>query len=248
MDLMHLDEEQLQRVIHGELRPEVAAAVHGHLGGCPECRTRLEQAEREEAWVLERLTRVDHPPPRASVAAIIDRSTGRRRSRARLAAGLALALGAAGVAYAAPGSPLPAALDRLGDLIAPSRRSSPATTAPAPAVSQAGIAVDPGQRLTVSFQSGSITDTAFISLTNDAELVIRAVGGSAGFDSKTDRLLIRHTGPTNFEILIPRSAPLIEVRSGERRLLLKQGERLRAVVDPQGGGRYVIPLTPARGE
>jgi hypothetical protein len=242
MNPMHLDEEQLQRVIHGELRPDMAAALRGHLDGCPECRTRLEQAQGEEAWVLERLTRLDHRPPRESVAGVIARSTDRRRSRARLAAGLALALGAAGVAYATPGSPLPAALDRLGDLIAPDRKSAPAQTAP-PAGFQAGIAVDPGKRLAVSFQAGSTTDTAFIALTDDAELVIKAVGGSAGFDSETDRLLIRHAGPTNFEILIPRSAPLVEVQAGERRLLLKEGERLRAVVDSDGRGRYAIPLT-----
>jgi hypothetical protein len=248
MDLMHLDEEQLQRVIHGELRPEVAAAVSGHLGACLECRMRLAQAEREEAWVLERLTRLDHRPPQGSVADVIDRSSGRRRSRARLAASLVLALGAAGVAYAAPGSPLPAALDQLVDLIAPGQRSTPAQPAPVANGPQAGIAVDPGKRLTVSFQSGSTTDTAVVSLTNDAELVIKAVGGSAGFDSETDRLVIRHAGPTDFEILIPRSAPLVEVQAGERSLLLKEGERLRAVVDPDGRGRYVIPLTPTRGE
>lgn len=245
MDLMHLDEERLQRVIHGELRPESAAVARGHLDVCPECRTRLERAEREEAWVLDRLARLDHRPPPASVAGVIGLSTGRRRrSRARLAAGLVLALGAAGVAYAAPGSPLPAALDRLGDLLAPDRNSTPVQPAPAPGF-QAGIAVDPGRRLTVSFRAGSTGDTAFVSLTDDAELVIKAVGGSAGFESETDRLVIRHEGPTNFEILIPRSAPHVEIRAGERWLLLKEAERLRAMVDPDGRGRYAIPLTAA---
>src|SRR5918995_1770224 len=121
MHQMHLDEEQVQRALHRELRPDARSAVDDHLSTCPECRSKLLQAESEESWVLERLSTLDHVPPPVTVGSVMARA---RRSAAwtRLAAGIILALGAAGVAYAAPGSPLPGALRRIVHLIAPDRK------------------------------------------------------------------------------------------------------------------------------
>src|SRR5688500_7027672 len=104
---MHLDEEQLQRMLHGEAAPVAGRPLREHLSACAECRERLRQAERDEAEVHALLRRVDHPAPAVSAEAVAARA-GRAPDRGwgRWAAGILLALTAAGAAYAAPGSPL----------------------------------------------------------------------------------------------------------------------------------------------
>ena len=79
---MHLDEEQVQRLLHGETAPRVETGVRDHLARCEECRSRLVEAEREERWVLERLGRVDRAPPPVVVEAILNRGDGRARGAA----------------------------------------------------------------------------------------------------------------------------------------------------------------------
>ena len=48
---MHLDPEQLERTLHGELRPD-DGLVREHLAECQECRLRVNEAELDEAWII----------------------------------------------------------------------------------------------------------------------------------------------------------------------------------------------------
>jgi hypothetical protein len=242
---MHLDEEQVQRLLHGQLAPAIESSARDHVATCPECRSRLDEAKREEEWVLERLRRLDHRPPRVDVETVMKARVARAPAWGRLAAGIFLAVAAAGVAYATPGSPLPRLIEQVIQLIGanPERRVRTAPSA-TPGESQAGIAVAPGERLTIAFLGDPAGDTAIVSLTDSTEVIVRALGGTTTFTTENDRLTIGHQGrPARFEILIPRTAPLVEVDVEGRRLLIKENVRLTADVEPDSRGRYLIPLS-----
>jgi len=242
---MHLSEEQVQRLIHGELAP---APAREHLSSCPECRDRVDQAQGEEQWVLGRLEALDHALPPIQAADIV-RSARSRSLPAwgRWAAGIFLGAAVAGAAYAAPGSPLPKLLNRLIESI--DTRAGPARPANPPdrAEAQAGIAVAPGNRLIVSFRAAAVGDTAVVSLSDGGEVVIQARGARTSFTSEPERVMVGHEGgPGRFRIQIPRSAPLVEIEASGRRLLLKQGSRVTAEVSPDSGGHYFLPLVSSR--
>ncbi|MGH7672815.1 MAG: zf-HC2 domain-containing protein, partial [Gemmatimonadales bacterium] len=100
---MHLDDEQVQRLLHRELAPPVETSVRAHLAQCASCRGRVAEAEREETEVYALLRHVDDPPPPVDARAVVARARARGLGRLRWAAGVLLALGLAGAAYAAPG-------------------------------------------------------------------------------------------------------------------------------------------------
>ena len=246
---MHLDEEQLQRLLHGEA-PTTGSVARDHVARCEECRFRLAEAEREERWVLERLRGVDHAPPRVAIEAIVEQ--GHRRWQggwrdagwARLAAGLLLALAAVGVAYAAPVSPVRGVLQRIVEWVGGSKPSIRATPSAATGGFQAGIAVAPGDRFTLAFPVDQSGGTATVSLTNSADVVVRARGGTTTFTSEVDHLSIEHNGaPGHFEILIPRGAPWVEIRVGGRRSFVTEASRVESEYPRDAGGRYLLPLS-----
>jgi hypothetical protein len=246
---MHLDEEQLQRLLHGEALA-TGSVARDHVARCEECRFRLTEAEREERWVLERLSGVDHAPPRVAIEAIMQQKQGRWQGGwgnagwARLAAGLLLALAAVGVAYAAPGSPVRGVLQRIVEWVGGSKPSIRAAPSAARAGSQAGIAVAPGDRFTLAFPIDQSGGTATVSLTNGADVVVRARGGTTTFTSEVDHLSIEHSGaPGYFEILIPRSAPWVEIRVGGRRSFITEASRVETEYPGDAEGRYVLPLS-----
>jgi hypothetical protein len=238
---MHLNEEQIQRLLHGELPGSDEPLVRGHLGVCSECRSKLEEAEREETWVSQRLRRLDHRQPQVSVENVLAHRAWLPRW-GRWAASIILALAAAGVAYAVPGSPLPRLLSRI---IHPTHRE--ASTEPRRQVGldpRSGIAVDPGDRLTIAFQIGRARDSAIVTLANRADVAVRARGGSISFSSDPDRLSIRNQGGSaRFEIMVPRAARAVEIRSGTRRIWSKQGTRIVTKARRDSKGRYLLSLT-----
>jgi hypothetical protein len=241
---MHLDDEQLQRMLHQELGG-AEWAVGEHLSSCVECRSRLSEAEEEEQWVLDRLRVLDHAAPLLSLAQVTASLPSPAVAWRRWAAGIVLFLAAAGVAYAAPGSPLPRVVERLISLL--HRRDEPragGTTSPSVAAPQAGIAVDPGSRLTIVYRGDQPQSVAIVSLSDSREVIVSAAGGTSTFTADTDRLTIDHSGPpVTIQILIPRQAPRVEVYAGNRRIFLKQGSSIVSPASPDPPGRYRLPLT-----
>jgi hypothetical protein len=162
----------------------------------------------------------------------------------RWAAGLLLVVAAGGAAYAAPGSPLPAALDRLVAILAPTQsRTGSGTAAIDTAPPEAGIAVTPGDRLTIRFVVEGDRAVATLSLTDGDEAVVRAVAGAATFSSDVDRLSVRSAGPARFEILIPRSAPWVEVLAGDTPIFRKRDADVVTETEPGADGRYGLELS-----
>src|SRR3989442_7090552 len=104
---VHLDEEQVQRLLHGELSPGAKTSAREHLAGCADCRRRVSEAEQEEVEVYALLQTVDRPPPQMTAGAIAARARTHHFAWVRRAAAILLAVGVATAAYAVPGSPLP---------------------------------------------------------------------------------------------------------------------------------------------
>jgi hypothetical protein len=197
----------------------------------------------DDERINQLLRALDHPVPQVTADAIARRAA-RRPPRVRWAAAVLLALGAAGAAFALPGSPL----RRWVVAVAERWSGAPAPTAPRPSQegdrgdAGAGIAVDPGAGLLVLFEAPAAGGVR-VNLADRSDVLVRAPRGHASFTSGGARLTIASRGvPDTFTVEIPRTAPRVEIRAGSSRLLLKQGERVMATVEPDSGGAYLLPL------
>jgi hypothetical protein len=245
---MHLDEERLQRLLDGEMDGAAASSARTHLDSCDACRGQVAAAERERAEVTLLLGRLDCPIPLLSPDDVMARAGSAGLGWARRAAVVILGLGLAGVAYAAPGSPLPGWLRTLTGQADRAQETPPAgPRAPAQADESvvSGIAVAPGSRLVIVFPSPPAGARAQVSLSDTSEVVVRALTGRASFSSGTDRLVVETAdSAAAFQVVVPRTAPSLEIRAGETTLFRKHGSRITAATDSASGGTYLIPLAP----
>jgi hypothetical protein len=243
---MHLDDERVQRLLHGELEPAGERLARQHLVACSDCRTLVDDARAEERRIFGLLRELDHPVPDTDPRVILAAGPGPspRIRWGRWVAGFLLVAAAGSAAYAAPGSPLPGVLSRLVAMLAPTQVQPGAdTTASDTAALGAGIAVAPGDRLTIRFVAESGSAFASVSLTDGDEVVVRAVEGTATFSSDVERLSIRSGGPARFEILIPRSAASVDVVAGHAPVFRKRAARVVTAARPGADGRYSLTLS-----
>jgi len=240
---MHLDEEQIQRLLENDRASLSGGHGQAHLQSCAECRARLAEAEREESWLFERLHLLDHPVPPVSLRDVIGRSRRRLPAWVRVAAGVVLAVVTAGAAYAFPGSPVPHWVERMAGLLAGHRGVSAAARPILPTASEAGIAVSPGAHFIIEIAPDQRPDSAIISLSDAAELAVRVRGGSTAFSSDVGRLRVTHTGaPGTLQIEVPRTAPSVDLRVGAHSVWHKVGARIQSLGSAAPDGRYHLGL------
>lgn len=239
---MHLDDEHLQRWLHDEL-PD-ATSVREHVGLCTECQRRVEQAQREAARIDRSLRHLDHDIPHADVKRVRAMARSRFRMRWYRAAGLLLAAGIAGVAWAAPQLRLPAIVARVLGRVDHPRPVPPAAAPDAlPATDLSGIAVEPRGDVVIRFTALQPLGDARVWLTDRADVVIRAPAGAASFTSVDDGIVIANEGSVaTFDIEIPATAARVEIRVAGRRVFLKAGPRVTAEGPPDAGGHHVVSL------
>ena len=248
---MHVDLERLHRYMDDELAPDEVAAVRAHLETCMPCANRVRWAQRSQDDLMSVLSAVDHSPPAVSAASIMSRARGQPSPWVRRVAGIVVALAVAGAAYAAPGSPLrdwvrTLTNRQISPQAAPTGPSSPDGSRGVQ-VERAGIAVEPGPSLVIQFATAQVAGTLRVSVTDSLRVVARAARGAATFASAEDRLFIGNSASAgNFEIELPRSARSVEIRVGDRPVMMKNGARIIAAVAPDRGGDYLIPLTAPR--
>jgi hypothetical protein len=242
---MHLDEEQLQRLMHGELARGPLRAARDHIAECGECRERLITSQRDEGEIFGLLRHLDHPIPAVDADAVAARAGRFGRTWIRWAAGILLFVGAAGVAYATPGSPLRDWVRSVAAWIAGTQQSPAVPTqSEAPSPRFAGVAADPGDQFAIVFESPDPGGLAQVSLIDGREVTVRAPAGTASFTSSANRLLIATPGQgTTVQIGIPRAAPRVEIRVARRRVFLKDGSRIETESRPDGRGQYLLPLS-----
>ena len=244
---MHVDDERIQRLLHGELAPAQEKLAREHLAECEDCEWRYAAMKEEEKEVDALLRHLDRPAPRVDIGAIARRAEARRPRLAQWAAGFALVLGLAGVAYALPGSPVPLWIDAVVGWV--SGRENPLSPAGTPLElpdrSFAGIAVPPGQRLNILFTSPNANGRIVVSLTDDADVQVRSPHGAATFTAGEDLLVVEDRGhAATYEVLIPSTAPRVEIRVGERQLFLKEGTRITTAATAGRSAPYLLPMAP----
>jgi hypothetical protein len=283
---MHLDEEGLQRLLHGELSRAAETSARAHLAECADCRRRASEADLEEREVGALLQVLDEPVPaidaemvaaragETSASRLPDVATrrrgprssrhrpnslphadARREPRLAWAAGIAVAVALAGAAYAVPGSPLRAWVATVVAWVGERSRPNPKTRPSVTSVhsletepSAAGIAVAAGQDLVIRFTSTQAEGGVQVWLTDESDVVVRAPAGAATFRSDVERLVIDNVGSAaTFEIRIPRGAPRVEIRVGDRRVFLKDRANVTTESSGTGGDRYLIPLARSPG-
>jgi hypothetical protein len=238
---MHLDDEQLQRMMHGELAPASRTVVHAHLDACADCRERLDQEARDEERIFSLLRAIDGPVPALGAPPLDSRARSRRHPWAARVAAMLGGLAIAGAAYAAPGSPVRAFVRRLishPPRLASVRVAQPARVEAAPA---AGIAIAPGRHLTIDVTAAPSSGVTTVGISDGNEVIVRAFGGRPAFRSEVDRLVVANTANVAALVIdIPRSAPSVDVRLGGRRLLRKSGAAVVSAAPHDSAGRYVL--------
>lgn len=245
--MMHVDEEQLQRLVDEELASPADESVREHVVHCESCRDRVARARIEQEEVFALLGSLDHPRERADHAAVIARGRARNSKWMGKAAGFLLAAAVAGAAYAAPGSPLPSLVagifgsgsDAPGAPVV--QRGAPET----PMVS--GVTVATGNRMVIAFTATQAAGELRVTLSDDAEIEVRATGAGASFTSGDDALTIDNANSrADFAVAIPRNARMVEIRIGERRVFLKNGARIVTDYGVTYPDTYLIPLGQRR--
>ena len=243
---MHLDDEQLQRLLHAQLPSRAARNARDHLAECTECRERFVAAQQDESQILALLRKVDHAVPRVDPVALAGRLRWTTPAWGRWAAGILLVLGMAGAAFALPGSPVPrwirSAVAWVGGGELP-----PSAGEPNPDALPAGIAAVPGPRFVIAFESPEPGGDARVTFSDGEQVTVRAPSGAAGFTSTARSLVITNarTG-ARFEIVIPRQAPRVEIQVAGARVFLKEGARVTAPRSAAAHGAYLIPLFPGK--
>lgn len=238
---MHLDDERIQRLLHDELG-SAATETRLHWESCAACRELVDEAREEERRIFGLLSHVDHPRPAIDPRILLAERAVSGGQWGRRAAAVILGVAIAGAAYALPGSPLPAALDKLLGTGVARRDSAPAAPQDRVSAPPAGIAVPAEDGLVIRLLAEGEGAVAIIELTGDEEVVVRAVEGSATFTSDPGRLTVRSAGPVRVEIHIPRTAASIEVRSGSTPVFRKLASGSVSEAAPDSMGRYIIPL------
>jgi hypothetical protein len=242
---MHLDEEQLQRLLHDELGARALRGAREHIAECSECRELFVEAQRDEGEIFALFRRVDHAVPAVEPETVAARARGVGAVWGRWAAGILLFLAVAGTAYALPGSPVRDWVRSVVAWIGDSDQPPPAPAeVRAPDQGIAGIAAIPGPQFVIAFESPEPGGQAQVLLTEGEEVTVRAPIGAASFTSAADRLVIANSGSgATFKIEIPRTAPRVEIRVAGNRIFLKDGSRVQSEGSVETGGKHLIPLS-----
>jgi hypothetical protein len=240
---MHLDDDGIQRLIHGEIREEDEAWVEEHLTSCPTCARLADEAREEDGRILELFRELDHPAPPASAPKIDPRTL---RRPVRWAAAVVGLLGVSTAAYAAPGSPFPGWVRQLVEMLATAPQP-PKSTPPGAATTTSGISVAAGSSLSLTFTSADWVGSLLISVEEVSEVAVEAVGIGASFTTDTGLLRVEPEGTNGqFRIRIPLDAPRVEVLLGAEIVFGKYGNVIRTEAPTDDLGRYRIdlPWTP----
>jgi hypothetical protein len=244
MNRAHLDEEQLERLLHRELAPALEAAAREHVAGCTDCHARLVAAEREWQETADLLGKLDHGVPRIPAGAVIAKARG--VVWGRRVAGVLIALGLAGAAYAMPGSPLPVWVETVARLVRGGPDTPPGPqVSPIPDPGEAGIAVDPGRDLIIAFTPPPVEGEARVVWSPGRSVVVRTLAGSATFSSDPNRLEVHSQGVAAFAIEVPLDAPRVEIQVGGRRVFLKEGSRVTTGPAVETAGGFLLRFGPA---
>lgn len=240
---MHLDDESLERLLHGELDPDREASVRSHLATCPLCEARLKESRALESRLFGLLGKLDHDAPEIDWDAVRHAPTSRRNAGSRIAASIAFLLLAGGILYALPESPVRGWIDRLLGEDAPE--------APAPGdrfgserdAAVSGLSVRPAGAFEIVFEASQASGTIRLKLVRTPDLEIRVLGSPVQLESGPDRVTVSNASSrSSYEILVPESASSIRVRVGDEDVFVTRRGEVEGAGHPDSAGFYVLDL------
>jgi hypothetical protein len=118
-------------------------------------------------------------------------------------------------------------LERLVRGPAETRALTPPPREPVVTPSLDGIAVAPGDELIIAFDTTARGGKVRISLTDGADVVIRAPAGTAVYTAREAGVLVTPSlDSTIYEVEVPRAAARVEIRVGQERKFLKNGSNV----------------------
>lgn len=239
---MHLEAEQLERLIAGELPEDERRALGDHVEGCPECASDLEAARREDEEIGRLLSSLDHPVPQVDALGLARRAR-RRRMSPRLAAAAIALLVFAGAAAAIPGSPLRSWLSGVLDGVGEAER--PGAEGAGQAERQpAGISVVPTAGFEVVFADAQESGVIRIRIADQAEVVVRSDSEGVGYSVEPRGVRVLNAGArADHEVVLPMDAKSIVIRVGETVVYEMRDGR---VVTPASGAvteSYIVDLS-----
>ena len=234
---MHADEGQLRTLVDGELGHE---QLRHHVQGCGACKARAEWVRMERDEVFDLLATLDHSRAGVGPEKVIARGLALRWRPIAKAAGFAVVFALAGAAYAAPRSPIRSLLARV---LSREPAPSPAVQRSAAEPVVSGITVAPGDRMVIAFAAAQPKGEIRVRLGDVEEIEVRTTGAGAAFTAGEKNLSINNTGlNADFEILLPRSAPLVELFIGKDRIFAKRGDEVTTLGSRTATGGYVVSL------
>lgn len=199
----------------------------------------MSELERDIAELLRTL---DHPVPDVRVADVRARAGARRRWRpASIAAAAVLFVSA--VAAALPVTPLHRALVRI--IAAAVQRPRHPVTQPASAiVPGTGIALIPGERLSVRFIAVVPGSRVRITLSSGRQISLVPEGGDAAFSIRESAIVVSGGSASRFMLEVPKTLTDLLIESDGVTMFDKHGATIvtDAVRDEQG--RYLVELHP----
>lgn len=178
----------------------------------------------------EMLRALDHPIPRVDAHTLATRARASGTSALRRAAIVLLALGAAGAAWALPGSPLRAWRERSDAPTSAPRAPALQPTSPLrPDAAIGGIALEPAQAQRIDFTSAPGARVAF-ELVDDGPIRLMHFDGSPRYVSAPDRVRVEGIAAgTRFLVAVPPSARALDVSVGERAVWSWPGDSARTI-------------------
>jgi len=243
---MHVDEEQLQRLVDDELAEPADEWVHEHMTYCDSCRDRVGRARREQDEVLALLGSLDHPRPRVDHVALMARGRRTNSSWMAKAAGFVAVAALAGAAYAASGSPLPSFITNILGR-GKERSASPVVQPGLPEPKVSGVTVAAGRQMVIDFTSDQSAGEIQVSLSDGDEIEVRVMGPGASFSSGDEQLTVENIGSSaNYVVAIPRRSPQVEIRIAGEQVFLKNGDGVVSDHKVSNRGSYLITLVRKR--
>jgi len=198
----------------------------------------------DDREIDELLSSLDEPTPAVDLDALIARARARpapRGARLRWAAAVVASLGVAGAVYAAPGSPVPGWLERVGQAFG---GGSGGPTGGVQLVDSGGVVLEATGPVIIELDGDSLTGYARVSLADGTVVDARARAGAARFSFEPDRLRIEHQGPDTIDIRIPRAGERIEIRVGGRSVLVRDGAGVSTSAPGDSIRGWLIELDP----
>ena len=245
---MHLDAEQIERLLSGELSEQRLRAQRDHLARCDACAEAYEEAARRDTEIAALLRRIDHTPPRIDPA-VLQRRARRRVMRSRLAAAGIVIFLAVGAASAMPGSPIRSWISSM------TGRGDEGTALPGgvqatdSARIPSGVSVPATDGFELVFETMQEAGLVTVILADEPEVSIRSDDAGVGYAIEPWGVRVMNGGSVaSYQVVVPSEVQDFSIRVESTTVFRKRGRSIETSVKPDSAGRYIIDFGASPGD